>query len=57
MKAIPSASWTGNFLALDTEDDSNGEVQIINFYDGHRHETFTRVQHGEKMRERAWNWL
>lgn len=50
-------SWTDDFLALDTEDDSNGEVQIINFYDGHRHETFTRVQHGEKMRERAWNWL
>lgn len=50
-------TWTGNFIVLDTEDDSSGTVTIINFYDGHRHVTFTREQHGDKIRERAWNWL
>src|SRR5512146_971883 len=50
-------SWTDDFLAFDTEDDSSGNVQSINFYDGHRHTTFTRAQHGDGMRERAWNWL
>lgn len=57
MKKEPAVHWTAGFLALDTEDDSNGQVEIINFYDGHRHETFTRKQHGDKLRERAWNWL
>lgn len=28
-------------MAFDTEDDSNGSVTIINFYDGHTHTTFT----------------
>lgn len=50
-------SWTDDFLALDTEDDSSGRVKIINFYDGHRHTTFTEAQHGEQLRMKAWNWL
>lgn len=49
--------WTEDFLALDTEDNSDGQVEIINFFDGHRHWTFTRAQHGGALRERAWNWL
>ena len=40
-------------LALDTEDDSNGAVGIINFFDGRRHTTLT----GEECRPQAWNWL
>lgn len=42
-------------LALDTEDDSQGTVGIINFYDGDRHTTFR----GEPpaIRHLAWNWL
>jgi hypothetical protein len=50
-------SWTDDFLALDTEDDSSGTVKIINFYDGHQHTTFTVEQHGDRLREKAWNWL
>lgn len=41
-------------LAIDTEDDSNGMVSIINFYDGRHHTTLTRAKEGEKLRERAW---
>jgi hypothetical protein len=37
-------------LALDTEDDSQGTVTIINFYDGCTHTTFTD-------RLSAWQWL
>lgn len=40
-------------LALDTEDDSNGHVRIINFFDGLTHTTFT----GRNTRERAWAYL
>ena len=40
-------------LALDTEDDSNGNVTIINFFDGQAHHTFT----GPELRPRAINWL
>ncbi|RWZ85537.1 MAG: hypothetical protein EO766_16630 [Hydrotalea sp. AMD] len=40
-------------LALDTEDDSNGHVQIINFFDGEKHYTFT----GPDMRLEAWTFL
>jgi len=40
-------------LALDTEDDSNGHVTIINFFDGVTHSTFT----GPDLQARAWNWL
>jgi len=44
-------------LAIDTEDDSNGLVTIINFYDGRHHTTLTRAQEREKLRERAWEKL
>lgn len=47
------------FLALDTEDDSNGMVNIINFFDGQRHTTWVRDA-GEAVdafRLKAWNWL
>lgn len=40
-------------LALDTEDDSNSKVGIINFYDGVEHYTFT----GDDCQLQAWNWL
>jgi hypothetical protein len=40
-------------IALDTEDDSDGSVTIINFYDGLRHTTFV----GPECRTAAWNWL
>jgi len=40
-------------LALDTEDNSDGEVQIINFFDGVRHTTFR----GPDMQLNAWNWM
>jgi len=40
-------------IALDTEDDSDGSVYIINFYDGIRHATFV----GDDCRLAAWNWL
>lgn len=36
--------------AMDTEDDSKGNVQLINFYDGHSHFTFTSTTD-------ALNWL
>jgi hypothetical protein len=52
------------FLALDTEDDSNGQVYMINFFDGMHHRTFVRdeVRHPEfkdqdKFRAPVWNWL
>jgi hypothetical protein len=38
------------FLAVDTEDDSKGNVKLINFYDGAEHNTF-------RDRLAAWNWL
>src|SRR5512137_592018 len=43
------------FLSLDTEDDSSGNIGIINFYDGQHHMTFK----GEPpwIRHQAWNWL
>lgn len=41
------------FLAFDTEDDSNGEVSIINFFDGQTHTTF----YGRDLQVEAWNWL
>jgi hypothetical protein len=50
-------------LALDTEDDSNGLVNIINFYDGKRHQTFVRDPADKepgyliRFRAKAWNWL
>lgn len=37
-------------LALDTEDDSKGNVKLINFFDGTSHYTF-------RERLPAWNWL
>lgn len=40
------------FLALDTEDDSNGEVTWINFYDGKRHRSFSGREH-----RKAWQYL
>lgn len=40
-------------LALDTEDDSNGTVTLINFFDGVKHITF----YGESSRQDAWEWL
>lgn len=40
-------------LALDTEDNSKGEVSIINFFNGVRHYTFT----GKNLRQNAWDWL
>lgn len=49
----PSAPSAPKLIALDTEDDSNGNVKIINLYDGERHATFT----GEGLRENAWNWI
>ena len=41
------------FLAFDTEDDSNGSVTMINFYDGMTHTTF----YGPDLQWQAWNWL
>ena len=41
------------FLAFDTEDDSNGEVTLINFFDGETHTTFR----GRDLQVEAWNWL
>lgn len=38
------------FLALDTEDNSNGKLYLVNFFDGQRHTTF-------KNADRAINWL
>lgn len=38
---------------LDTEDDSQGNVFIINFFDGVQHETFT----GKNLRYHAWDFL
>ena len=40
-------------LTVDTEDDSNGNVTIIDFYDGKKHNTFT----GLSLRIDAWNFL
>jgi len=40
-------------IAFDTEDDSCGEVKIINFFDGTKHYTFE----GGNLRERAWDYL
>lgn len=40
-------------LSLDTEDNSDGEVEIINFFDGITHTTFR----GRDMQLRAWNWM
>lgn len=40
-------------IALDTEDDSEGTVTLINFFDGETHIGF----HGENMRPRAWDYL
>ena len=39
-------------IALDTEDDSQGTVLLINFFDGESHYTFKG-----KDRLPAWNWL
>ena len=44
---------TTRVIALDTEDDSQGTVTLINFFDGLEHVTFA----GPGMRERAWGWL
>lgn len=47
-------------LALDTEDDSNGMVSIINVYDGVRHHTWVREAGDtdlDRFRLQAWNWL
>src|SRR5258708_5537177 len=43
-------------IALDTEDNSEGNVYIVNFYDGIRHETFVD-EDSEGVRLQAWNWL
>lgn len=43
-------------LALDTEDDSNGTVSIINFFDGREHTTF-QGKDVDKFRKEAWNFL
>jgi len=40
-------------IAFDTEDDSEGNVKIINFFDGTQHYTFE----GEGLRERSWDYL
>ena len=40
-------------LSLDTEDDSKGNVTIIDFFDGAHHHTFT----GKELREDAWYFL
>lgn len=40
-------------LSLDTEDDSKGNVTIIDFFDGVKHFTFT----GKELREDAWYFL
>ena len=40
-------------LALDTEDDSQGTVKIINFFDGIKHTTFT----SPTLKVDAWDWL
>lgn len=41
------------FLALDTEDDSKGNVKIINFFDGKDHVTFCNGN----VRLQAWDYL
>ena len=47
-------------FAVDTEDDSNGIVNIINVFDGRQHATWVRPE-GQKdldaFRNQAWNWL
>lgn len=51
---------TPRLLALDTEDDSEGHVTIINFYDGVKHRTFERKDGDtdfDRFRCQAWNWL
>lgn len=40
-------------LCVDTEDDSCGNVSIINFFDGNKHTTFT----GDNCRYKAWGFL
>jgi len=42
-------------LALDTEDNSQGQVGIINFYDGEHHTTFKGAP--PDIRHAAWEWL
>lgn len=47
-------------LAVDTEDDSNGMVNIINIFDGDRHHTWVRKDEDrelDRFRLQAWNWL
>jgi hypothetical protein len=44
---------TPRLLALDTEDDSAGQVETINIFDGDDHQTFT----GPGMRQAAWAYL
>lgn len=40
-------------IAFDTEDDSQGSVKIVNFFDGQDHITYR----GEKCRYKAWGYL
>lgn len=47
-------------LALDSEDDSEGTVHLINFFDGVRHRTFERSDAAQSLstfRAEAWNYL
>lgn len=46
-------------LAIDTEDDSNGIVNIINIYDGRRHHTWVRKPEQSlfEWRFEIWDWL
>lgn len=40
-------------ICFDTEDDSHGNVKIVNYFDGSRHMTYR----GENCRYRAWSYL
>jgi len=40
-------------ICFDTEDDTQGSVKIVNFFDGERHTTYT----GENCRFKAWAYL
>lgn len=48
----PKADPRKNFVAFDTEDNSQGEVSIVNFYDGTQHWTFWKEQ-GDDFLDRA----
>ena len=53
MLKLSRSKLSSNFLSLDTEDDSKGNVKIIDFYDGKKHITFT----GKDCQSEATAWL